>query len=142
MAHKLNENISEVTKLVMEEHADFTLECRLGELLEDRGLTLQELSYLTGIRIPSLSFIVNEKKSTINIGHLIAIAKALRITDIRQLYMFDMEDSTRKVFNKERREQEGLGMTDKMRETIAKHKEIKERESEEWKKQQEAKKNK
>lgn len=132
MGHRINDDISQATRLVIEEFPDFQLECKIGELLEDRGLSLRELSQLTGIRVPSLSFIVNEKKTTINVGHVMAIASALRITDIRQLYRFEMTEDTRKVFNNERREQEGVGMTEQMKEVMARNKIIKEKESEEW----------
>lgn len=138
MTKTLNGQTNGATRDVLEEFPDFQLECRIEELMEERGLKMDELCELTGIRPATLSFMVNDKKSTINIGHLTAIASALRITDIRQLYGFKMSEETRRVFNLERRHQESLGMTEEMEKRIEKNKAILEKEREE----REAKKDK
>jgi len=130
MTHTLNGQTNGATRDVLQEYPDFGLECRLAELLEERGLKLDELSLLTGIRTSTLSFIMNHKKSTINVGHITAIASALKITDIRQLYGFTMEEETRRKFNMERRLQESLGMTEGMEQRMEKNKAILEKERE------------
>lgn len=94
---KTNENVTDH----LEEFPFFTLKCKLGELLKERGLKLGELSELTGIRIATLSELVNMKRSTISVPHLLVIAKVLRITDVSELFEFIMPLETELQFKKD-----------------------------------------
>ncbi|RFU71014.1 XRE family transcriptional regulator [Peribacillus saganii] len=58
---------------------------KIRALLEDRGLSLRELSRLTDIRHATLSELQNGKRENINFGHIERIAEALHITDIRDI---------------------------------------------------------
>ena len=53
------------------------IECRLGELLEARGMTLSRLSELVGVTIVNLSILKNNKAKAMRFSTLEAICKAL-----------------------------------------------------------------
>ena len=54
-----------------------SVECRLGELLEARGMTLSRLSELVGVTIVNLSILKNNKAKAIRFSTLQAICTAL-----------------------------------------------------------------
>ncbi|GGG08568.1 helix-turn-helix domain-containing protein [Paenibacillus aceti] len=56
-----------------------------GELLEQRGMSLSELSELSNVRRAALSELVNGKRENINFEHIVKIAEALGTTDINQI---------------------------------------------------------
>jgi putative transcriptional regulator len=58
---------------------------KIRTLLEERGMSLRELSRLTDIRHAALSELQNGKRESINFGHIERIAQALGITDIRDI---------------------------------------------------------
>ncbi|MHC5291108.1 helix-turn-helix domain-containing protein [Bacillus licheniformis] len=89
---------------------DFTIKCRLPEILKDRGMNLTELSALTGIRVSALSEFCNMKRSTISLSHLIVIAKVLRLTDISSLIEFEMSSETAERFEDDLRTIEDRGL--------------------------------
>ena len=53
------------------------LRCRLGELLEDRGMTLTELSAQVGVSIVNLSVLKNDRAKAIRFSTLVALCDAL-----------------------------------------------------------------
>lgn len=85
----------------LEEFPYFTIKCNIHDLLKERGLKLEELADITGIRIGGLSELANMKRSTISVPHLLVIAKALRITDINELIEFSMPQDTAEQFEKD-----------------------------------------
>ncbi|CAN7225026.1 helix-turn-helix domain-containing protein [Rossellomorea sp. LjRoot5] len=58
---------------------------KIRSLLEERGMSLRELSRITDIRHAALSELQNGKRESINFGHIERIAQALGITDIRDI---------------------------------------------------------
>lgn len=58
---------------------------KIKYLLNDRGISLRELSRLTDIRHAALSELSNHKRQNINFQHIEKIAEALDITDIREI---------------------------------------------------------
>jgi len=56
-----------------------------GELLEQQGMSLNELSERSNVRRAALSELVNGKRENINFEHIIKIAKALGTNDINQI---------------------------------------------------------
>ncbi|BAF60330.1 predicted transcriptional regulator [Pelotomaculum thermopropionicum SI] len=58
---------------------------KLKDVLRERGLTQQQLAEMSGVRRPSISEFATNARTTINKEHLLAIAKALNIRDIREL---------------------------------------------------------
>ncbi|MFT4413220.1 helix-turn-helix domain-containing protein [Fredinandcohnia humi] len=57
----------------------------LKDILKQRGMTQKELSEKCGLREAALSEFANGTRTTINKEHLIKIANALNIRDIREL---------------------------------------------------------
>ncbi|HET8599257.1 MAG TPA: helix-turn-helix transcriptional regulator [Segeticoccus sp.] len=51
--------------------------CHLGELLEERGMTLTELSDLVGVSIVNLSVLKNDRAKAVRFSTLTAICDAL-----------------------------------------------------------------
>lgn len=69
---------------------------RLREVLEERGMTQQELAERTGIRPAAISALSRAIVERINIDHLERIASELGITDINELVTFITFDSNDK----------------------------------------------
>lgn len=110
MSHKLHGKTNEMIREKFKEKPDFVLTCKLGKILNERGLKMQELSDLTGIRVATISELVNMKRSTINISHLLLIAKTLGIKDISELLEFKMSESTKEQFTKDQATIENNGL--------------------------------
>lgn len=53
------------------------IHCRLGELLEERGITLTELSRQVGVSLVNLSVLKNDRARAIRFSTLVAICRAL-----------------------------------------------------------------
>lgn len=53
------------------------IHCRLDELLEERGMTLTELSRVVGVSIVNLSVLKNDRARAIRFSTLTAICEAL-----------------------------------------------------------------
>lgn len=98
MIIKVNDKTNERVTENLNFHPMFLLRCKLGEILKERGLSFQELSDLTGLRVATISEIVNMKRTTLNVPHLLVIAKTLRITDVANLFEFIMPKDTRTEF--------------------------------------------
>ncbi|MDA2738424.1 helix-turn-helix transcriptional regulator [Bacillus cereus group sp. Bc015] len=101
MIVKVNEKTNEQVKKNLERFPYFTIRCKLGEILKDRGITMQELSDLTGIRVATISELINMKRTTINVPHLIVIAMTLRITDMKDLLEFIMPPETEEIMKQD-----------------------------------------
>lgn len=69
------------------------IECKLGEILEQQGITQTELELLTGVRQASINDMIYDRKKTINKEHLLAVMIALNITDITKIYKVSFDDS-------------------------------------------------
>lgn len=95
---------------LIEAFPDFKVRCLLNEVLEERGMTKKELSQLTGIRPAMISEMSNTTRIRLSLVHLMMIAKVLRISDLSELYVFEMSEDTKKVFESDRKEIEGRGL--------------------------------
>ncbi|QHW31458.1 helix-turn-helix transcriptional regulator [Paenibacillus rhizovicinus] len=58
---------------------------KIPEIIQQRGISLRELSRLTDIRHAALSELVNAKRQNINFQYIERIAKVLEISDIREI---------------------------------------------------------
>lgn len=61
-----------------EEEANHAVEVHLDDLLERRGMTLTELSTLTGITLANLSVLKNGRARAVRFSSLTLICRALR----------------------------------------------------------------
>jgi putative transcriptional regulator len=60
----------------------------VDRILEERKITRKALAEMTGLRPTAVSEICNNQRSTVNREHITAIAKALEISDVSQLFEF------------------------------------------------------
>ncbi|NQD65901.1 helix-turn-helix transcriptional regulator [Bacillus haikouensis] len=74
---------------------------KLGEILRERGLTQGDLHRLTGLRVATINELVNFKKKSLTVAHLVSIMIALRITDIRDLIEIDFDEEVQAYFKEE-----------------------------------------
>ncbi|XXM72256.1 helix-turn-helix domain-containing protein [Lysinibacillus sphaericus] len=74
---------------------------KLGEILRERGLTQGDLHRLTGLRVATINELVNFKKKSLTVAHLVSIMIALRITDIRDLIEIEFDEEVQAYFNEE-----------------------------------------
>ncbi|MCA1064308.1 helix-turn-helix transcriptional regulator [Rossellomorea sp. AcN35-11] len=74
---------------------------KLGEILRERGLTQGDLHRLTGLRVATINELVNFKKKSLTVAHLVSIMIALRITDIRDLIEVEFDEEVLAYFKEE-----------------------------------------
>jgi DNA-binding Xre family transcriptional regulator len=74
---------------------------KLGEILRERGLTQGDLHRLTGLRVATINELVNFKKKSLTVAHLVSIMIALRITDIRDLIEVEFDQEVQDYFIEE-----------------------------------------
>lgn len=58
---------------------------KIHELVNQRGISLRELSRLTDIRHAALCELANQKRQNINFSHIEKIADTLELDDIRKI---------------------------------------------------------
>lgn len=105
--------INDVVNETIEQFPSIKLKCNLAEVLEYRGMTLRELSLLTGIRYASLNELKNGKRVTLNLQHVMAVVVALRITDFGSLFEIDFgEEEEKQRFISESHEYDENGVPD------------------------------
>lgn len=63
-----------------EEPVDHLVTCRLGDILEARGMTLAELSRVAGVSVVNLSVLKNDRAKAIRFSTLTAVCRALNCT--------------------------------------------------------------
>lgn len=88
-------NINSVVNETINEFGNVGIVCNLSNILENLGMSLMELSDLTGIRYASLNELANNKKVTLNLQHVLAITIALRIHSFSDLFELEFEDAER-----------------------------------------------
>lgn len=106
---KVNGKTNEQIQENLEKFPEYRVVCKLATILEDRSLTMVELSKLTGLRVATISEIANMKRTTINIPHMLVIAQVLRITDLSELYVLEMPEATYDRFIQDKIEIEHQG---------------------------------
>jgi DNA-binding Xre family transcriptional regulator len=74
---------------------------KLGEILRERGLTQGDLHRLTGLRVATINELVNFKKKSLTVAHLVSIMIALRITDICDLFEIEFDEEVQAYFKEE-----------------------------------------
>ena len=89
------------------------VEIKLGEILKERDLSQGDLHRMTGIRVATINEIVNAKKYSVNIVHLVCIMASLRITDVREIFDVTFDDEVMEAWEEEMEHYEGKGMTHK-----------------------------
>jgi putative transcriptional regulator len=74
----------------------YQVKVKIPELLKKHNMSLRKLSELADIRHAALSELSNGKRKNINFGHIERIAKALNITDIREIIDLEITEEKEK----------------------------------------------
>jgi len=85
-------NINEIVNETILSFGEVYVKSKLKDKLDELGLSITELSHLTGIRYASVNELVNNKKVTLNLQHLTAIMIALRVKSFDELFELCFED--------------------------------------------------
>lgn len=80
---------------------DAELIIKIDDLLKDRGITQKDLALMTGMRVGTISDMVNGKGISFNKVQLLAVMVALRVTDISELFEIRLPDDIKEQFEKE-----------------------------------------
>ncbi|KON85292.1 helix-turn-helix domain-containing protein [Rossellomorea marisflavi] len=90
---------------------------KLGDILKERGLTQGDLHRLTGLRVATINELVNFKKKSLTVAHLVSIMIALRITDLRDLIEIEFDDEVKAYFQQENQRMKN-GFTPDLNKTV------------------------
>ncbi len=90
---------------------------KLGDILKERGLTQGDLHRLTGLRVATINELVNFKKKSLTVAHLVSIMIALRITDLRDLIEIEFDDEVKAYFQQENERMKN-GITPDLNKTV------------------------
>ncbi|MGE6629646.1 helix-turn-helix domain-containing protein [Bacillus sp. NPDC077027] len=74
---------------------------KIDELMKERGITQTELASISGMRIGTISDLVNGKGLGINKVQLVALMVALRVTDISEILEIRIPDSIKNTYKEE-----------------------------------------
>ena len=77
---------------------------KIDDLLKERGITQKDLAQMTGMRVGTISDLVNGKGISINKVQLFAIMAALRVKRIEDLYEMKFPEDLEKTFDEEQSE--------------------------------------
>lgn len=61
------------------------LQFKLADRMAERNLTVRELSEITGLRLATISDIMNGNRSSINFQHIVVLMMALKITKLSDM---------------------------------------------------------
>lgn len=88
-------NINEIVNETILSFGEVYVKSKLKDKLGELGLSITELSHLTGIRYASVNELANNKKVTLNLQHLTAIMIALRVKSFDELFELCFEDDNK-----------------------------------------------
>lgn len=74
---------------------------KLADRLKERNLTVRECAKFTGLRIATISAMMNGTKSSINLHHILVIMIGLRITKIEDIVEIHIPDSLKEHYEAE-----------------------------------------
>lgn len=74
---------------------------KLADRLKERDLTVRECAKFTGLRIATISAMMNGTKSSINLHHILVIMIGLGITKVEDIVEIHIPDSVKERFEQE-----------------------------------------
>ena len=60
-------------------------EFKLADLMEERGLSVRDLAKLSGLRLATISDLMQGNKGSINLHHIVVLMMVLRVTNITDI---------------------------------------------------------
>ena len=122
LTYKSYKAINDTTSGILEA-SSARIECKLGEILHERGINQTDLSILTGIRYSSINDLLHNRRHSINKNHLLAIMLTLKLTSIEDMYEVVFDDEAEKErLQDERIDADALGLLPEQRKIIDEHK--------------------
>lgn len=99
---KLNDN----TKFFIREldKQGICFKFKLADRLKERNLTVRDCSKITGLRIATISDLMNGNKSSINLHHLIIIMSTLKISKMEDILEVYIPEEIKNVYDAEAEE--------------------------------------
>ena len=85
----------------LDELGDSYISMKLDDRLKERGLTQKDLAMMTGIRLATISDMVNGKGSGFNWVQLVTVMVALRLTSFEELFSLELPVELRDRFEEE-----------------------------------------
>lgn len=83
---------------------DAEIVIKIDDLLKDRKVTQKDLAQMTGMRVGTVSEIVNGKGISFNKVQLLSIMVALRITDFSEIFELRLPEDTKEHFIEQSKE--------------------------------------
>lgn len=83
---------------------DAEIVIKIDDLLKDRNVTQKDLAQMTGMRVGTVSEIVNGKGISFNKVQLLSIMVALRITDFSEIFELRLPEDTKEHFIEQSKE--------------------------------------
>lgn len=77
---------------------------KIDDLLKERGITQKDLAQMTGMRIGTISELVNGKGISLNKTQIFAIMVALRVTSLSDIYEIRLPEALHTEYEAESRE--------------------------------------
>ena len=77
---------------------DAEIVIKIDDLLKERNVTQKDLAQMTGMRVGTVSEIVNGKGISFNKVQLLSIMVALRITDFSEIFEIRLPEDTKERF--------------------------------------------
>lgn len=94
-------SMSERVVSSLDELGDSYISMKLDDRLKERGLTQKDLAMMTGIRLATISDMVNGKGSGFNWVQLVTVMVALRLTSFEELFSLELPVDLRDRFEEE-----------------------------------------
>ncbi|NRF01917.1 helix-turn-helix domain-containing protein [Bacillus subtilis] len=100
-SHSLMNDVVIGTAKILE---DAEIVLKIDDLLKERGITQQDLAMMTGMRIGTVSQIVNGKGISFNKVQLLAIMVALQVTNLSDLIEFRLPQDIKEKYEQNSKE--------------------------------------
>jgi len=102
---------------------------KIDDALKERKLTQKQLAAMTGMRVATISELVNGKGTNINYVQMLALMAALRLTSFEQIFEIRLPEEMEKQFQREsehwkRTKEKPLSLIHLMMDNLEKKKEL------------------
>lgn len=74
---------------------------KLADRMKERGLTVRKLAELSGLRLATISELMNGKKGLVNLQHIAVLMFVLRLSDINDIVEIYVNEALREKFEAE-----------------------------------------
>lgn len=80
---------------------DIYCKFKLADRMKDRGLTVRKLAELSGLRLATISELMNGKKGLVNLQHIAVLMLVLGLSDINDIVEIYISDTLKEQFSSE-----------------------------------------